>query len=129
MAMRAGARDVVSPPYDAEDLTARLIELSQETHAGKTRASARLVAFLNAKGGSGSSFLAANVAAALAAKAAGRTMLVDLDVQFASLPSYLNLPPGNGLIKALESAESLDVPRSPGMRRTMAVACICWLRR
>lgn len=107
-AMRAGARDVVSPPYDADDLVKRLVELSQESQAGKARASARLVAFLNAKGGSGSSFLAANVAAALAGTGGGRVMLVDFDVQFASLSSYLNLSPGNGLIKALESAESLD---------------------
>jgi pilus assembly protein CpaE len=114
VAMRAGARDAVSPPYDAEGLAARLIELAQEGQAGRPHKSASLVAFLNSKGGSGGSFLAANTAVAKAQKPAHATMLMDLDVQFASLPTYLNMPAGNGLIRALESAETLDAAAIAG---------------
>jgi pilus assembly protein CpaE len=115
LAMRAGARDVVqSTSIDPDEFSQRLVDLAHEGREGKADRSARLIAFVNAKGGSGASFLAANVASVLAVRELHRIMLVDLDVQFASLPSYLNMGAGNGLIKALESAESLDATAIKG---------------
>jgi pilus assembly protein CpaE len=113
-AMQAGARDVLSPPYEVTSLTARLVELGREGVAQGTHSSARLVAFINAKGGSGASFLAANVAAALAGKHGLKTVLLDFDIQFGGLPIYLNMNPGEGLIKALEVADTLDAAALPG---------------
>jgi pilus assembly protein CpaE len=113
-AMQAGARDVLSPPYEAANLSARLIELGREGQASKREKSARLIAFINAKGGSGASFLAANVAAALAGKRGRKTVLLDFDIQFGGLPIYLNMHPGGGLIKALEFSDSLDSAALPG---------------
>jgi len=107
-AMRAGARDVLSPPYDAKNLTARLLELGREGTSQANRDSARLLAFINAKGGSGASFLAANVSAALAGRHERKAALLDFDIQFGGLPIYLNMNPGEGLIKALEFADTLD---------------------
>jgi pilus assembly protein CpaE len=113
-AMRAGARDVLSPPYEEEDLTARLVELALEGQASVKKDSAHLIAFINAKGGSGASFLAANVASALVSRQERKAMLVDFDLQFGSLPIYLNMSAGNGLIKALEFVDSLDAAALPG---------------
>ena len=113
-AMRAGARDVLSPPYEEEDLTSRLVELAMEGQASVKRDSAHLIAFINAKGGSGASFLAANVASALVSQQERKSMLVDFDLQFGSLPIYLNMSAGNGLIKALEFVDSLDAAALPG---------------
>jgi pilus assembly protein CpaE len=113
-AMRAGARDVVSPPYDVEDLTARLVELAREGQVDRNKNLSRLTAFINAKGGSGASFLAANVASALASQHMQKTILLDFDLQFGSLPIYLNMSAGNGLIKALEFIDSLDTAALPG---------------
>jgi pilus assembly protein CpaE len=113
-AMRAGARDVLSPPYEAEKLGARLVELGREKLALDTGNCARLTAFINAKGGSGASFLAANIAAALAGRHARKTVLLDFDIQFGGLPTYLNMAPGEGLIKALEFADTLDIAALPG---------------
>ncbi len=107
-AMHAGARDVISPPYTEEMLAARLIELSREGQASMVNGSARMIAFINAKGGSGASFLAANVAAALAGKQYRKTILLDFDIQFGGLPTYLNMNPQGGLINALEFSETLD---------------------
>ncbi|MEH6824761.1 MAG: AAA family ATPase [Motiliproteus sp.] len=107
-AMRAGARDVLSPPYEVEDLTSQLQALASEGHASAHRESARLVAFINAKGGSGASFLAASVASAVATRKVRKPLLVDFDLQFGSLPIYLNMSAGNGLIKALEFVDTLD---------------------
>lgn len=113
-AMRAGARDVLSPPYDAKNLTTRLLELGREGTSQVSRDSSRLLAFVNAKGGSGASFLAANVAAALAGKRERKAVLLDFDIQFGGLPIYLNMNPGEGLIKALEFADTLDSAALPG---------------
>jgi pilus assembly protein CpaE len=113
-AMHAGARDVLSPPYEAEKLSARLIELGHEGQLHDTGNSARLTAFINAKGGSGASFLAANVATALAGRYERKTVLLDFDIQFGGLPIYLNMVPGEGLIKALEFADTLDTAALPG---------------
>jgi pilus assembly protein CpaE len=113
-AMQAGARDVLSPPYEAANLSARLIELGREGQAAKVEHSARLIAFINAKGGSGASFLAANVAAALAGRRGRKTVLLDFDIQFGGLPIYLNMNPGGGLIKALEFSDTLDNVALPG---------------
>jgi pilus assembly protein CpaE len=113
-AMQAGARDVLSPPYEAANLSARLIELGREGQAAKVAHSARLIAFINAKGGSGASFLAANVAAALAGRRGRKTVLLDFDIQFGGLPIYLNMNPGGGLIKALEFSDTLDNVALPG---------------
>jgi pilus assembly protein CpaE len=113
-AMQAGARDVLSPPYEVENLSTRLLELSREGQATISENSARLIAFINAKGGSGASFLAANVATALADKRKRKTALLDFDIQFGGLPIYLNMPPGGGLIKALEFSDTLDGAALPG---------------
>ena len=113
-AMHAGARDVLSPPYEVEKLTDRLVELGYEGLAQNKRDSARLIAFINAKGGSGASFLAANVGAAIAGKHDKRTVLLDFDIQFGGLPTYLNMNPREGLVKALEMADTLDAAALPG---------------
>jgi pilus assembly protein CpaE len=113
-AMQAGARDVLSPPYEAANLSARLIELGHEGQTAKGENAARLIAFINAKGGSGASFLAANVAAALAGRRGRKTVLLDFDIQFGGLPIYLNMNPGGGLIKALEFSDTLDNAALPG---------------
>lgn len=107
-AMRAGARDVLSPPYEVTDLTTRLVELAREGEIITEREPAHLAAFISAKGGSGASFLAANVAAVLAGGQARKSMLVDFDLQYGGLPIYLNMRAGNGLIKALEFVDTLD---------------------
>jgi pilus assembly protein CpaE len=113
-AMQAGARDVLSPPYEVDNLSARLLELSHEGQTAMPENSARLIAFINAKGGSGASFLAANVAATLAGKRERKTVLLDFDIQFGGLPIYLNMNPGGGLIKALEFSDTLDNAALPG---------------
>ena len=107
-AMRAGARDVFAMPFKPEELISAVAQVAEEERlrTGKTRN--KLYAFMNAKGGSGASFLATNLAVILARTKERKTLLVDLDFQFGSLPTYLNMPVRNGLIKALELVDTLD---------------------
>jgi pilus assembly protein CpaE len=117
-AMHAGARDVLSPPYSAENLTARLVDLAREGEAKDRENNSCLTAFINAKGGSGASFLAANVAAMMAGRLDRKTVLLDFDIQFGGLPIYLNMNPGEGLVKALEFADTLDTAALSGYVQT-----------
>ncbi|UYG06393.1 AAA family ATPase [Halomonas sp. M4R1S46] len=107
LAMRAGARDYFSPPVDDGEITSFLRQLSRDRSERGPSESARLTAVINAKGGSGASLVAANLAHRLAVNG-GKTLLLDMDVQFGSMPMYFNLSPEHGLIKALEVVESLD---------------------
>ncbi len=107
-AMRAGARDVFSMPLNVEDFVAAVTRVADEERARGGAPSAHLVAFMNTKGGSGASFLAANTALVVAALKQRRTILIDLDFQFGGLPTYLNMAARNGLIKALELVDGLD---------------------
>ena len=106
LAMRAGARDFFSPPIDDSEIMQFLRELSRDRVENPGQR-ARTTAVINAKGGSGASLVAANLAHRLTRQDRD-TVLVDMDVQFGSLPLYFNLTPDHGLVRALESADSLD---------------------
>lgn len=109
LAMRAGARDFFSHPLPLEDLWVAIRRLTQETNGpkggGKT---APLTAVINAKGGSGASFLACNIAHCITACLKRRVALIDLDLQFGTLPLYLDLTPRESVSAALSAADHLD---------------------
>ncbi len=104
MAMQAGARDFYTHPVPAEELLTAIHRTGQKNTALKGSISA----IINAKGGSGASFVACSLAQILAAEMQRRVALVDLDLQFGSLPLYLDLKPQNGLIEALGAVDHLD---------------------
>ncbi|UYG05258.1 AAA family ATPase [Halomonas sp. LR3S48] len=107
LAMRAGARDYFSPPIDDGEISRFLREIVRDRREEMTRPAATLTAVINAKGGSGASLVAANLAHRMVVEGK-ECALVDLDVQFGSLPLYFNLTPDHGLVQALEAADSLD---------------------
>jgi pilus assembly protein CpaE len=109
LAMQSGARDFLSEPVQQPDFLTALQRIATES-TGKSSADARCqsVAFINAKGGSGASFLATNVAHVSTTVHRLDTLLVDVDVQFGSLPQYLDLQPKRGLTEALEVVDELD---------------------
>ena len=108
VAMRVGARDFLVQPVDKNDLLAVIRLIHNESRASRRAEQGRLIAFVNAKGGSGASFLACNVAHLLASVSSQKTALVDLDLQFSTLPHYLDLHPRSGLVEALDVADDLD---------------------
>lgn len=110
MAMRMGVRDVFTLPLQAEETANAISRIVREERARRGAAGSRLISFMNTKGGSGASLIAANVAIAMAlrARADPRLLLMDFDFQFGGLPTYLNLKVRDGLIKALQFVEALD---------------------
>jgi pilus assembly protein CpaE len=67
-----------------------------------------VIAVINAKGGSGATFLASNLAHIVAAAIGLRVVALDLDVQFGTLPLYLDLNLRRSLLQALNTIDSLD---------------------
>ncbi len=93
-AMRSGVREVVASPPTQADLTEALqrVKLHHEkmlSPGGEDVSPGKIVAFISCKGGSGSTFLAANTAYLIAQTFNRRCVLVDLDLQYGDASYYL----------------------------------------
>ena len=108
LAMQAGARDLLPLPLVEADLVAALERIDRDHRAAASGQEGTVTAFMNAKGGCGSTFLACNVAHALTTLSHKRVALVDLDLQFGAIPLYFDLFPKRGLLQALENIDGLD---------------------
>ena len=104
-AMRAGVREVLPLPPDPDELAQSLKRLSERSAAlirqntatqpsegtdGAPPRSGRLVAFMGCKGGTGTSFIAANMAQILAREFDKNCAFVDLDLQCGDASFYLS---------------------------------------
>ena len=110
MAMQAGARDYFTHPVERGEILASVQRMAEElgAKAQRRKGKGRLTAVINAKGGSGASFLACSVAHCMASHLRMRTALLDMDMQFGTLPLYLDLAPREGVIAALANADEID---------------------
>lgn len=108
LAMQAGARDMLPEPLIAADLLAAVARIRRDRRPSESPPEANITAFINAKGGCGSTLLACNVAHAQASLAGRRVALLDLDLQFGAIPIYFDLFPKRGIVQALENIDGLD---------------------
>jgi pilus assembly protein CpaE len=111
MAMQAGARDFLIKPLDRQELNAALERIVAEARSEPRQArrqDSKVLALMNAKGGAGASLLAANLACRMATESGEEVGLIDLDLQFGSLSTYLDVAPERGLQEALEISSTLD---------------------
>ncbi len=107
LAMKAGARDFFTHPVAAGELINSLHQIVEDfSSTGGVKA--KISAMINAKGGSGASFLASNLAHIAASHYQLKMALIDLDLQFGSLPLYLDLSPREGIVEALANIDQLD---------------------
>jgi len=67
-----------------------------------------LIAIVNAKGGSGATFVASNLAYMMKAVSRHSTALLSLDMQFESLAQYFDTTLKHGLTQVLDGADELD---------------------
>jgi pilus assembly protein CpaE len=110
-AMRAGVREVIPTAGSPESLQAAMIRLAHKrsrqvaapAHEGK------VLAFLSCKGGSGATFLAANLAYVLASECGKRVALIDLNLQFGDAAIFVSEshPPSN-LAELAQQIHRLD---------------------
>lgn len=110
-AMRSGIRDVFTLPLDPDDFCGALVRAVNEF--GGRYHGARMLSCIGARGGSGTSFVLANLALEYAREPQRRPLLLDLDPQFGNQASYFSLPARDGLLAVLARAaagEPLDLP-------------------
>ncbi|MCW5731763.1 MAG: P-loop NTPase [Alphaproteobacteria bacterium] len=104
----AGAGEYLLKPASAEQILAALAERAGTREGQASRGEARTVAVIGARGGLGASGIAIGIAWILAEERGQKTALVDLDLQFGTIPLALDIAPGRGLREALEQPDRID---------------------
>ncbi|MBH0112573.1 AAA family ATPase [Novosphingobium sp. YJ-S2-02] len=117
--LRQGVADVVSLPFEVEELTRISLDISAR-HAGERKlerkaetALAPLVAVTRSIGGSGATSIATQLASDLAdhAMQAGEgkgAVIVDLDLQFGNVGAFLGISPRGEIDDLLDAGSRLD---------------------
>ncbi|MGB9150881.1 MAG: AAA family ATPase [Burkholderiales bacterium] len=88
-AMRAGVREVLPSPVNAEALMASIGRVQEKLNL-QTRRDGKVLAFISCKGGSGATFLAANLGYALASLENKKVILIDLNLQFGDASLFVS---------------------------------------
>ena len=110
--MRAGVKDVFPQPLQVQELVMAATNALAEKRSrvlGAKGERGGVTAFLNAKGGSGATTLAVNVAYSLKTNHdAASVVLIDLDIQFGTAATFLDLHPRSNVMDALQQPERID---------------------
>jgi pilus assembly protein CpaE len=103
--LQAGVSDYIVAPFEPMAFVtavSRSFRTSAEDKLG------RITAFMGAKGGTGSSTVAHNVAAALAERGDTDVLVADLDLQFGTLGLNYDIDSPQGMADVLEAAGRVD---------------------
>lgn len=107
-AMRAGVRELLPSPASAAELSAAWERQVMRLRARSGSRDGKVLAFLPAKGGAGSTFLSTNLAYALAARGQ-RVALLDLNLHFGDAVLYLTeARPSQTIADVAREAARLD---------------------
>lgn len=107
--IQAGVDDYLVKPVSATTLSRAFTAVGRDKGAAREGgALGRLIVVLGARGGIGTTTLAANLAWIVAHEQNRRSMLVDLDLQFGGLALALDIEPSRGLAEALHDAGRID---------------------
>lgn len=88
-AMRAGVREVLPLPVMQSDIEVALDRIAQQLGAA-AQEDGKVLSFISCKGGSGATFIAANLAHALSMLGRKRVLLIDLNQQFGDAALYVS---------------------------------------
>jgi pilus assembly protein CpaE len=97
-AMQAGVREVLPPPVNEPALQAAVQRIARKRRPAAPARHGEVLAFMACKGGSGASFLAANLGHILSVRDGRSVALLDLDLQF-----------GNALLLLSDQRAASDV--------------------
>lgn len=111
-AFRIGIKEFLPQPMNRKEFDAALNRLKERLKSKEGRSSAKggkIVAFLGAKGGIGTSTLAVNLAMSLRQlNQEKQVALVDLNLDDSDLPLFLDLQPGKGFRDLARDVSRLD---------------------
>lgn len=108
LAMQAGARDFFTAPVDEKEIHKALTKLVLDCQYVGDGSPGTLTTIVNAKGGSGGSLIACNLAHITAVASDAKTVLIDMDLQFGTQSLLLDLRPEHTMIEALNMIGDLD---------------------
>jgi len=109
--MRAGVKDIFPQPLQTQEIVTEIshaVSSKRERIQAAKGAKGGVTAFINAKGGSGATTLAVNVAHVLATKFKADVLLIDLDLQFGDVALSLDIKPRTTIIDALRQPDRVD---------------------
>ncbi len=107
--MRAGARDVITKPVGPRALSQAMTRfLAEQRKEGDQQETGNIYCVTTAKGGSGATTVAINLASCLSEIQSHRVAFIDLNYPVGDAAAYLNLRPDFTLSDALASAPRLD---------------------
>ncbi len=108
--IRQGVTDVATLPFNADDLTAQLLDASASVAPSGKTSLAPMVSMVRAAGGVGATTLLTHLAASLTDCRGSRmdVCVIDLDLQFGQVANYLGLSPVTTVLDLLEASERLD---------------------
>ena len=109
--MRAGVQDAFPQPIQTQELVDNVTNILSEKRARLSKSKGGkggVISFISAKGGTGSTTVAMNVAEMLANTFKAKVLLVDLDVQLGDVALLLDLMPSNNVMEALLQPNRVD---------------------
>lgn len=107
--MRLGVREVIALPIVLPDLQSAFKRITEKISTTEKN-EGKLLSFLSCKGGSGTTFIAANLAYALSALGRKRVLLIDLNQQFGDAALYVSdLKASLALSDVCSSVDRMDL--------------------
>jgi pilus assembly protein CpaE len=108
--MRSGAREFLTLPFAAGVMVEALVRASARRSAVRPskKTLGKLLVFLGAKGGAGTTTLACNFAVSLAQESGQNTLLIDLDLPLGDAALNLGIVAEYSTINALQNSNRLD---------------------
>ncbi len=103
--LRHGVSDYLTRPVTPAQITEALMAICGDPDAAQL---GRMIAFVGARGGTGSSTMAHNVAWSLGDIYEENVALVDLDIPFGTAALAFNIEADNGIVDALAQPERVD---------------------
>ncbi len=108
--MRAGAREFLTPPFSQNTVAEALVRASVRRPSGRPakKTLGRLLVFTGAKGGSGVTTIASNVAVAIAQESGQSTLLIDLDLPLGAAALDLGITAPFSTVDAIQNIGRMD---------------------
>jgi Flp pilus assembly CpaE family ATPase len=110
-AMRAGVADYLPRPLDRQELVAALVRTRKKlgfSLNGNGRGTGQLLSVFSAKGGSGSTTIATNLAIHIQRLTGKKTLLVDMDLELGEIAVFLGMQPRFNFVDMIRNFHRMD---------------------
>jgi pilus assembly protein CpaE len=107
--MRSGVTEFIHIPVVSADLTAAIERIRGRKYMSSPhKPRGKIISFISCKGGSGNTFIAANLGYILAAEHQQKVLMIDLNLQFGDASFYISEEPGPSSLADIVRQAGLD---------------------